>query len=72
VPSERPDALADAIRRLLGDPDLAARLTAAGRDHVLESFSAERQLPRFDAAVERAMGSGQRSPSRSPSPASVA
>jgi glycosyltransferase involved in cell wall biosynthesis len=59
VPSGRPDALAAAVRRLLAEPALAERLTTAGRAHVLESFSAERQLPRFDAAIARALASGQ-------------
>ncbi|MDV9198935.1 glycosyltransferase, partial [Streptomyces sp. Wh19] len=32
-------ALADALARLLGDPELRARLGAAGRDRVLSRFT---------------------------------
>ena len=34
VPADSPDRLAGAVRRLLGDPGLAARIGAAGRLHV--------------------------------------
>ncbi len=56
VPADRPDALAAALRRVLDDPRLASRLVEEGRAHVTSSFSAERQLPRFDAAIEMALG----------------
>ena len=39
VPPGDPEALAAAIGRLLGDPDLAARLGAAGRARVVERFT---------------------------------
>ena len=39
VPPGDPVALADAIRRVLDDPDLAARLGRAGRAHVEANFS---------------------------------
>lgn len=42
VPPNDPAALAGAIRTLLGDPGLAGRLAAAGRDRVARRFSADR------------------------------
>ncbi len=39
VPPGDPEALAASIRRLLDDPDLAARIGAAGRERVLERFT---------------------------------
>ena len=41
VPPRNPAALADAIRRLLDDPDLAKRLGEAGRRRVEKLFSLE-------------------------------
>ena len=40
VPPQDPKALADAIALLAGDPELAARLSAAGRETVVASFRA--------------------------------
>ncbi|MEV8454661.1 glycosyltransferase family 4 protein [Streptomyces sp. NPDC052095] len=42
VPPADPGALADALGRLLGDPELRARLGAAGRDRVLARFTWKR------------------------------
>jgi glycosyltransferase involved in cell wall biosynthesis len=56
VAPDRPGELARAIAALLEDPALSARLVAAGRDHVRATFAPERQLPRWDAAIERALG----------------
>ncbi len=39
VPPENPDALADAIRALLGDPGRAAHLATAGRDRYETAFA---------------------------------
>jgi glycosyltransferase involved in cell wall biosynthesis len=47
VPPRDPEALADALRRLLGDPDLARRLGEAGRERVAERFTAARQTRRI-------------------------
>ncbi len=41
VPPDDPGALALAIGRLLDDPDLRARLGAAGRERVLRRFTWE-------------------------------
>jgi glycosyltransferase involved in cell wall biosynthesis len=58
VPSDRPETMAAAVRRLVAEPQLAARLVDDGRAHVLASYSRERQLPRFDEAVAAALGAG--------------
>ena len=42
VPPRDPASLADAIERLLSDPELAGRLAAEGRTHVERNFSLER------------------------------
>ncbi|MEC3861294.1 exopolysaccharide biosynthesis GT4 family glycosyltransferase EpsE [Mesobacterium sp. TK19101] len=38
VPPRDPDALAAAIKRLSGDPDLAMRLSRVGRQHIVRNF----------------------------------
>ena len=43
VPPRDPEALAEALRRVLDDPDLARRLGDAGRAQVAERFSASEQ-----------------------------
>ncbi|HEX2085212.1 MAG TPA: glycosyltransferase family 4 protein [Solirubrobacteraceae bacterium] len=64
VPPDRPGSLADAVRRLLADPALAARLVTQGAAHVRATFTAERQLAGFDAAIDSALhtarGNGRR------------
>ena len=47
VPPRDPDALAEAISRLIGDRDLAARLGRAGRAHALKNFTFEVFQRRF-------------------------
>jgi colanic acid/amylovoran biosynthesis glycosyltransferase len=42
VPQRDPVALAQAVERLLSDPELAARLSAEGRRHVERNYSLER------------------------------
>jgi glycosyltransferase involved in cell wall biosynthesis len=58
VPPERPDAIADAVLRLLGDGGLRARMGAAGRDAALERFDVERAadvyIRAYDAALAHA------------------
>jgi hypothetical protein len=44
VPPRDPQALAQAILRLLQDPELAQRLARAGQEHVRMQFSFERLL----------------------------
>jgi glycosyltransferase involved in cell wall biosynthesis len=47
--------LTDAISRVLRDDDLAARLGAGGRTTVLEKFSPQAQLPRYEAYYEECL-----------------
>ena len=54
VPAGDADALAAAIRRLLGDDDLRARLAAAAAPSV-ESYSAERLLGQIEAELVKAV-----------------
>jgi glycosyltransferase involved in cell wall biosynthesis len=42
VPPRDPDALARALRRLIEDPELRARLGAAGRERAVREFSSRR------------------------------
>jgi glycosyltransferase involved in cell wall biosynthesis len=55
VPPRDPEALADALRRVLDDPELARRLAEAGRERVAERFNAAEQARRmleiYDEAV---------------------
>jgi glycosyltransferase involved in cell wall biosynthesis len=44
VPEHDPPALADALERVLGDPELAARFTEQGRRHVEHGFSLEQSV----------------------------
>ena len=41
VPPRDPPAMADAILRLAGDPDMARRLGQAGRERIVSGFGAE-------------------------------
>ena len=47
VPLRKPPALARAIRQIVDDPDLAARLGAAGRVRVEAEFGVDRMIARF-------------------------
>jgi glycosyltransferase involved in cell wall biosynthesis len=53
VPSGDPAALAQAIARLLRDPQLAARLGAAGAAWVRQWFTLKRQIGETEALYER-------------------
>jgi colanic acid/amylovoran biosynthesis glycosyltransferase len=44
VPGHDPEALADALERLLGDPELRGELARAARRHVEERFALERSV----------------------------
>lgn len=52
----RADQLADAIRRLHGDPALASRLAGAGRDRAVERFSADASADAFSALFTELIG----------------
>jgi glycosyltransferase involved in cell wall biosynthesis len=52
VPPRDPEALAEALRRVLDDPDLARRLGEAGRARVAERFTAAEQARRILAIYD--------------------
>jgi glycosyltransferase involved in cell wall biosynthesis len=56
VPPGNPAALAEAICRLLRDPDLRQRLGQAGRDWVKRGFSQEEQVRQTEDLYLRALG----------------
>ena len=68
VPPKDPAALADAIARLAGDPELAAHLSAAGRETVVASFRASQGAETLFQMVTGApsptaeMGAGAQAP----------
>ncbi|MFE2137505.1 glycosyltransferase family 4 protein, partial [Streptomyces sp. NPDC059466] len=74
VPPGDAGALAASLSRLLGDPDLRARLGSAGRARVLERFTwaraAQGTVAHYREAIARAAGSA--SPRATPRPASSA
>jgi len=53
VPPRDPSALAEALRRLLLDPALAARLGRGGRERVEAGFSSEIRLDRIESLYRR-------------------
>jgi glycosyltransferase involved in cell wall biosynthesis len=55
VPMNDPAALANAIARLLDDPETGRRLAAAGRNHVLEHLTVERSARASETLYERLM-----------------
>jgi glycosyltransferase involved in cell wall biosynthesis len=52
VPSDDPEAMADAILRLWRDPGRAAEMVAAGRQRVIERFSPEQDLAAWRGVIE--------------------
>ena len=55
VPPEQPEAIADAVLRLLGDDALRARMGVAGREAALARFDAERAADVYVQAYEAAL-----------------
>jgi glycosyltransferase involved in cell wall biosynthesis len=53
VPPRDPNALAQAITRLLDDPDLRQRMGQAGRERVLQHFSVEQMVERTQNLYEQ-------------------
>lgn len=56
VPPQSPDALADAIAELATDRDLCARLSKAGRAHVVAGFRASLGAEALIAGMQRRLG----------------
>jgi glycosyltransferase involved in cell wall biosynthesis len=52
VPSEDPDALADAIQRLIDHPDLREKLGAAARERVLAHYTIEQEVAAHEKLYE--------------------
>lgn len=59
VPRKDPPALAAALCRVLGDPDLRRRLGSAARAVACRRFSAERMVEEYAAFYARALGEGE-------------
>jgi len=59
VPAGDAAALANALERLLADPDLARQMGEAGRKRVLSGSSWEEVAERFEAVVRPALDSGR-------------
>lgn len=51
--ADRPDAFAEAVLRLIGDPALGEQLGRAGRAHVVAHYDWQTIIPRLEAAYER-------------------
>lgn len=59
VPSEDAQAMADAIDRLLDNPELAYRLASEARRRVIDEFSLEATARRFEAVCRNALRTKQ-------------
>jgi len=64
VPPGEPEALANALDRLLTDRELAVRLGRNGRRLVLERFSVRAMVEGTEAVYRRVLGSGHHRPRR--------
>jgi len=53
VPPGRPDRLADAVERLLGDPELCREMGLRARDKVVREFNTERSADQLHALFAR-------------------
>lgn len=60
VPIRDVPALADALRRLAADPELRARMGAAGKRRVAEHFTRQRMAAAHVALYERVLAGGRR------------
>jgi len=66
VPPRKPEALAEALRRLLSDRALSVRLGRAGLERVAKSFSSEVRLDRIEALYWKLLDEAE-TPKRVPS-----
>ena len=58
VEREDPRELAEAIKRLLGDPEMAARLASRARQDAIELYSSTRQCDLFEQLFDKLLNSG--------------
>lgn len=56
VPRREPDALADALERLVSDPSLRRRLGAAAKEEAFSRFTAAREADRIESLYRRLLG----------------
>ncbi len=56
VPPEDPRALATALTRLTGDPELRAKLAAAGPERIKESFLPEQMVSAYEELYAELLG----------------
>jgi glycosyltransferase involved in cell wall biosynthesis len=60
VPPERPDALAEALDRIVADPEGALRMGARARQRIVSDFTPQRHLERLATVYDVAAGRHQR------------
>jgi glycosyltransferase involved in cell wall biosynthesis len=60
VPPDDADALASALRTLVADPDLCARMGRAGRERALAQFSYEQMITKFEAIFDEVLAAPPR------------
>jgi len=56
VPPKDPDALAEALQRLIADPGLRRRMGQAGRKKALKEFTPDRMLHKTEKVYEEVLG----------------
>jgi len=59
VPPKDPDALAEALQRLITDPELRRRMGRAGRGKALQEFTLSRMLRKTEQVYEEVLEGGQ-------------
>jgi len=60
VPSRDPDALAEALQRLIADPELRRRMGQAGREKALKEFTLDRMLAGTQKVYEEILSKPQK------------
>jgi len=71
VDGERPEAIAEAMYRLLSNPDEAKRMGRAARERVLDNFTHQRRVDQLRALAERGRLRGNTPGERPSYPAST-
>ena len=60
VPPRDPDALADALQKLIADPELRRRMGQAGREKALKEFTLDRMLAETQKVYEEILSKPQK------------